>query len=86
MVFRIMVICIMNIYYLSLLSKDAPIVFVFSFLLYVLGKKNPLAIPSVCCYQCPPFLKNNHGFYINLDCRFEKRVFVKYFKNSIKIF
>ena len=36
MFFCRMVICIMNIYFLSFLSKDAPIVFVFSFVLYVL--------------------------------------------------
>ena len=32
-----MVICIMKMYDLSFLSKDAPIAFLFSFLLYVLG-------------------------------------------------
>ena len=32
------------------------------------------------------FLKNNRAFYINLDFRFEKRLFLKYFKNDFKIF
>ena len=70
----------MLLYYLSFLSKDASIAFVFSFLLYVLGSvTNPLhqllAIPSVCCYQCPPFFENNDAFYINFEFCLKKGLF-----------
>ena len=62
----------------------------FSFLWYVLGSvANPqqlLTIPIVYCYLCLPFLKNNRTFYINFAFRFEKHLFLKYFKNDFKIF
>ena len=84
------VIFIMNVYYLSFLPKDATIAFIFFFPLYILGSvtkplQQLLTIPSVCCYLCPPFLKNNRAFYINLDFCFENRLFLKYFKNNFKI-
>ena len=80
----------MLLFYLSLLSKDAPVVFVFSFLLYVFGSvTNPLqqllTIPSVFCYLFSSFFKNNRAFYTNFDFCFEKRLFLKYFKNNFKI-
>ena len=86
-----MVICIMNIYYLSFLSKDAPTVFVFFFLSYVLDSltkplQQLLIIPSVFCYLCPSFLKNNRAFFINIDFCFEKRLFLEYLKNNVKMF
>ena len=34
----------------------------------------------------PSFFKNNRAFYISLDFRFEKRLFLKYFENDFKIF
>ena len=55
-------------------------------LLYVLESvTNPLQ-QLVFCYLCPPFLKNNRDFYINLDFCFEKGLFLKYFKNTFRIF
>ena len=45
-----------------------------------------LTIPSVCCYLWPPFLKNNRASYINFDFCFEMHLFLKYFKNNLKIF
>ena len=80
----------MLLYYLPFLSKDASIVFVFSFLLYVFGcLTNPLqqlTIPSVCCYLRPPFLKNYSAFYIKFHFCFEKHLLLKHFKNNFKIF
>ena len=89
MFFDRMVICIMNIFYLSFLSKHTPIVFFFFLLLYVLGSvtkpiQQLLTIPSV--YLCPPFLKNNHAFYKNLDFCFKKHLFLIYFKSNFKIY
>ena len=43
-------------------------------------------IPSVCYYLWTPFFKNNHAFYIKFDFWFEKRLFLKYFEISLKIF
>ena len=43
-------------------------------------------IPSVCSYLWTPFFKNNHAFYIKFDFWFEKRLFLKYFEISLKIF
>ena len=50
----------------------------FFFLSYVLDSltkplQQLLIIPSVFCYLCPSFLKNNRAFFINIDSCFEKR-------------
>ena len=50
----------------------------FFFLSYVLDSltkplQQLLIIPSVFCYLCPSFLKNNRAFFINIDFCFEKR-------------
>ena len=62
----------------------------YSFILYVLGSvtntQQLLTIPIVYCYLCPSYLKNNRAFYINFVFCFEKRLFLKYFKNDFKIF
>ena len=90
MFFDRMVICEMNIFYLSFLSnKHTPIVFFFFLLLYVLGSvtkpiQQLLTIPSI--YLCPPFLKNNCAFYKNLDFCFKKHLFLIYFKSNFKIY
>ena len=73
-------------------SRMHPLSFLSPFLYnYILGSvANPLqqllTIPSVCCYLCPPFLKITAFFCINFDFCFEKRLFLKYFKNNFKIF
>ena len=78
-------------YYFSFLSEDALIFFVFFSLQYVLGSvtnslKKLSTIPSVCCYVCPPFLKNSRAFYISFDICFEKPLFLEYFLKNFKIF
>ena len=64
--------------------------FFFYFILCVLfsvtNTQQLLTIPIVYCYLCPPFLKNNCAFFINFVSCFEKRLFLKYFKNDLKIF
>ena len=67
-----------------------PLSLFFSFIWYVLGSvtntQQLLTIPIVYCYLCPSYLKNNRAFYINFVFCFEKRLFLKYFKNDFKIF
>ena len=62
----------------------------YSFILYVLGSvtntQQLLTIPIVYSYLCPSFLKNDRTFFINFVSCFEKRLFLKYFKNDFKIF
>ena len=89
MFFRRMVICIMNIYYLSFLSKGVPIAsFFLSFICSWFSNKLPPAIiNNPISLLCLPSLKskNNHAFYLNLNFCFEKHFFLKYFKNNLKI-
>ena len=85
-----MIICIMNIYYVTFLPKDAPIVFspfIYMFLAQLQTRSsNYYQSHQFVVIYVRHFLKNSRAFYIILDFSFEKRLFLKYFKNNFKIF